>query len=147
MPGRCVLPARSDGGHWGVSPVPGARAARGSDSMNGLLSVLFSFDGRINRAKFWGAEILVTIVAVVVMLIAQAGGNGGGVIILVILVPLMIWTGLAVGVKRFHDRDKSGAWVLIQFVPIIGGLWYLIECGFLEGTSGPNQYGPDPLNA
>ncbi len=49
--------------------------------------------------------------------------------------------------KRYHDRNKSGWWVLIVFVPVIGGLWYLIECGFLRGTPGPNNYGPDPLAA
>jgi len=58
---------------------------------------------------------------------------------------LVMWILLAVAVKRFHDRDKSGWWVLIVFVPLIGGLWYLIECGFLRGTDGPNPYGPDPL--
>jgi uncharacterized membrane protein YhaH (DUF805 family) len=36
---------------------------------------------------------------------------------------------------------------LSVFVPVIGGLWYLIECGFLRGTPGPNAYGPDPLAA
>ena len=38
-----------------------------------------------------------------------------------------------------------GWWVLIAFVPVIGGLWYLIECGFLPGTVGANNYGADPL--
>jgi uncharacterized membrane protein YhaH (DUF805 family) len=55
------------------------------------------------------------------------------------------WITIAVGIKRFHARNKSGVWVLIIFVPVIGGLWYLIECGFLRGTPGPNNYGPDPL--
>jgi uncharacterized membrane protein YhaH (DUF805 family) len=50
-------------------------------------------------------------------------------------------------VKRYHDRNKSGWWILIVFVPVIGGLWYFIECGFLRGTPGPNTYGPDPLAA
>jgi uncharacterized membrane protein YhaH (DUF805 family) len=47
----------------------------------------------------------------------------------------------------WHDRNKSGWWVLIAFVPVIGGLWYLIECGFLPGTTGANNYGADPLTA
>ena len=37
--------------------------------------------------------------------------------------------------------------MLIILVPVIGSLWYLIECGFLNGTTGPNTYGPDPLTA
>jgi uncharacterized membrane protein YhaH (DUF805 family) len=58
---------------------------------------------------------------------------------------LVNWISLAIAVKRYHDRDKSGWWVLIIFLPVIGALWYLIECGFLRGTDGNNDYGPDPL--
>ena len=48
-----------------------------------------------------------------------------------ILIPAII-----VHIKRFHDRDKSGWWVLIGLVPIIGAIWLLIELGFLKGTPG-----------
>jgi uncharacterized membrane protein YhaH (DUF805 family) len=61
-----------------------------------------------------------------------------------LLLPIAI-IGIIVQIKRWHDRDKSGWWVLINFVPCIGGLWALIECGFLKGTEGPNRFGPDPL--
>ena len=63
--------------------------------------------------------------------------------ILVLYIPL-VWASLAIQVKRWHDVDKSGWWVLINFVPCIGGLWALIENGFFRGTIGPNQFGPDP---
>jgi uncharacterized membrane protein YhaH (DUF805 family) len=65
--------------------------------------------------------------------------------ILGILYLALIWPSLAISIKRWHDRDKSGWWVLIGFIPLIGGIWALIETGFLEGTKGPNQYGLDPL--
>jgi uncharacterized membrane protein YhaH (DUF805 family) len=58
--------------------------------------------------------------------------------------PLSIWTGHAILVKRLHDRDKSGWWTLMAFVPGIGALWLAIECGFLKGTNGLNRYGEDP---
>ena len=48
-------------------------------------------------------------------------------------------------VKRWHDRGKSGWWVLIALIPLVGPIWAIIETGFLPGTSGPNEYGPDPL--
>ena len=123
---------------------------------------LFSFDGRLNRAKFW-LILIATDIAVFVLLailVAVTGGSmtmgedgsmpsmGGGVIgnlVALVLFVAAAWIGLAVGVKRFHDRGKSGWWVLIVLVPVVGGLWYLIECGFLRGTIGPNAYGPDPL--
>lgn len=125
-----------------------------------MQELLFSFAGRVNRARFWLTLLAVDVVASVLLSIVQvatgtsfvpdAEGNmpspgvGAGVIVLIILIAWM-WIGLAIGVKRFHDRNKSGWWILINLVPVIGGLWYLIECGFLKGTTGPNQYGPDPL--
>jgi len=57
---------------------------------------------------------------------------------------IAIWVGLAIQIKRWHDRNKSGWWVLINLVPIIGPLWALVEVGFQRGTVGPNRYGPDP---
>jgi uncharacterized membrane protein YhaH (DUF805 family) len=124
-----------------------------------MMDLFFSFNGRINRAKFWLGNVALWVVYVILMLIGGGGmmmsmdpnappsGAGMGVmgIVVLIIYIAMIWPALAIGIKRWHDRDKSGWWVLIALVPIIGGLWYLIECGFLEGTKGPNKYGPDPL--
>ncbi len=73
--------------------------------------------------------------------------SGPGVLLVVLMIPLGIyifWVGLAVGVKRWHDRDKSGWWMLIGIIPYIGGIWQLIECGCLRGTEGPNRFGGDP---
>jgi uncharacterized membrane protein YhaH (DUF805 family) len=53
--------------------------------------------------------------------------------------------GLAISIKQWHDRGKSGWWVLIGLIPFIGAIWALIETGFLEGDPGDNQYGPNPL--
>lgn len=123
--------------------------------MDNLKPLLLSFDGRINRGKFWTgivALLVVYIVLIVINLIFR-GIFGDSVItmligiISIVVYLAMIWPSIALGVKRFHDRNKSGWWVLISLVPVIGGLWYLIECGFLEGTKGPNQFGPDPLQA
>ncbi|HEV7658296.1 MAG TPA: DUF805 domain-containing protein [Allosphingosinicella sp.] len=50
---------------------------------------------------------------------------------------------LAVAVRRLHDQDKSGWWILIALVPLIGGIWLLVLY-FIEGTRGPNRFGPDP---
>ena len=52
---------------------------------------------------------------------------------------------IAVQVRRFHDQDKSGWFVLLNFIPIIGGLIVLVMM-FLDGTPGPNRFGPDPKN-
>jgi uncharacterized membrane protein YhaH (DUF805 family) len=47
-------------------------------------------------------------------------------------------------VRRWHDRNKSGWMVLINLIPIVGGLWSFLELGFLPGTKWVNEYGPDP---
>lgn len=48
-------------------------------------------------------------------------------------------------VKRCHDRGRSGWFLLINFIPIIGALWLWVELCFLRGTKGPSRFGPDPL--
>ncbi len=61
----------------------------------------------------------------------------------VITMLLLIWPCAAVSVKRWHDRDKSGWWVLVFLIPLIGVLWTLIANGLLRGTLGPNRFGAD----
>ena len=64
-------------------------------------------------------------------------GLFSGIFALLYLIPAII-----VHIKRFHDRNKSGWWLLIGLIPIIGAIWLLIELGFLTGTPGPNRFGP-----
>jgi uncharacterized membrane protein YhaH (DUF805 family) len=107
--------------------------------------LLFAFDGRINRAKFWLVLGLSWAFMVVAIGIAAAIGSSFVYVIFAVGYIGLIWVGLAAAIKRWHDRDKSGWWVLISLIPLIGPIWALVETGFLEGTQGPNQYGPDPL--
>ena len=117
--------------------------------MDNLKPLLLSFEGRINRARFWTGILVIIAIEIVALIIAAIIGYlisaELAMILLYLVVLVMLWPSIALGVKRFHDRNKSGWWVLISLVPIIGGIWYLVECGFLEGTKGPNQFGPDPL--
>ena len=57
----------------------------------------------------------------------------------------MLWSSFALQAKRWHDRDKSAWWILLNFIPI-ANLWALIETLFLRGTEGSNRFGDDPLN-
>ncbi|NND01710.1 MAG: DUF805 domain-containing protein [Acidimicrobiia bacterium] len=108
---------------------------------------LFSFRGRAHRAHFWWGQLLALTLTFIVLAVggsmidSQSDSSADRIavfFIAVLLVPL--WVTLAVQVKRWHDRGKSGAFVLINLIPIVG-IWALIECGFLEGTRGPNLYG------
>lgn len=51
--------------------------------------------------------------------------------------------GLAVGVRRLHDTNRSGWWILISVLPLIGPIVMLVFT-VSGGTRGPNSYGPDP---
>ena len=121
----------------------------------------FSAKARVNRQQWWlrlvlplylifSVLVLVDMIAgtffsVLVLVDIGAGtvypkigmGLWSGTFILIVLVPAIM-----VHIKRFHDRDKSGWWLLIALIPLIGPIWLLIELGFLKGTPGPNQYGP-----
>ena len=79
-------------------------------------------------------------------------GRGGllqvmivGVIVMIAWLVAFYWIIFALQVKRWHDRDKAWPYVFVIFIPFVGWLWVLIECGFLDGTLGPNRFGPDPL--
>ncbi len=111
---------------------------------------LFSFHGRIGRGAFWGLSLT----GLLVDLGASAGlgsvastvSEGSTtytllVLLTLVLVPAGFVIQLATSVKRWHDRGKSGWWVLITVIPIIGLLWSLVEQGFLAGTDGYNQHG------
>lgn len=107
--------------------------------------LLFNFEGRINRAKFWLGAVVLYVVPSLLAIIAWLAHSAFTWTLFALVMLLLIWPGLAVSIKRWHDRGKSGWWVLIGLVPLIGQLWALIEMGFLPGTPGPNEYGPDPL--
>lgn len=112
-----------------------------------LVWLLFSFYGRIPRRVFWAASIIIALVFyTIVFACVFAFGEESPVVPAVMLLAYtaVIWTSLAVQVKRWHDRDKSAWFLLVGLIPFIGPLWQFIECGCLRGTQGPNQYGPDP---
>ena len=114
--------------------------------------LLTSFDGRINRAKFWAGIGMFVVLAIVAFILdsilgtrfTSVGGEQFGVIGMLVALA-SIYFAIALYAKRWHDRNKSGWWTLIGLIPVIGGIWLLVELGILEGTRGANQYGPDPL--
>ncbi len=104
------------------------------------------FEGRISRQPFWIATLIFWAVNWGLAGISYAIFGEYAANIVILVVPLvLLYPALAVGIKRWHDRDKSGWWMLIVLVPVVGPFWYLIECGFLRGTAGENRFGPDPL--
>jgi uncharacterized membrane protein YhaH (DUF805 family) len=109
--------------------------------------MLLSLQGRITRREFWlwGVLALLGLALLLQALLGIAGIAPASAERLVNLV--LVWPAVAVSVKRWHDRDKSGWWLLINLVPVVGWLWALVENGLLRGTPGPNRFGDDPLAA
>jgi uncharacterized membrane protein YhaH (DUF805 family) len=135
--------------------------------------LLFGFSGRINRAKFWLAALIYVVFFGAVIGITRAVSSSLNAMLaaaLIAYIPLIV-SGIAVGIRRLHDRNKSGWWLLVFYVgPLLLNLvsgyaldeagiahqaalflsfainiWALVELGCLRGTIGQNKYGPDPL--
>ncbi len=98
------------------------------------------FNGRARRTEFWMYALFYMIGYIVLVVIDVVVGIG----FLAILYSLgLLLPSLGVAVRRLHDTDRSGLWLLICLIPIIGAL-VLLYFYILEGTSGSNQYGADP---
>jgi uncharacterized membrane protein YhaH (DUF805 family) len=112
----------------------------------GLLQLLFTFRGRISRKPYWLC-LFATFVPAVMVAGIGAEYKGTGMLLLESgVVVVLVWTSLALQVKRWHDRGKSGWWVLINLVPVVGAIWSLVEIGFFRGTLGGNAFGGDPTD-
>jgi uncharacterized membrane protein YhaH (DUF805 family) len=159
--------------------------SRSPEDTMGLRSLMFSFEGRINRAKYWLAGLIFMIGAMLYLttsIYALAGSMGDSnpawaaalfpILLYAITYPLFavgIWTYAATTIKRLHDRNRSGWWIVPFFVvPVLYGkigdwlgdsnaafliglvafvlsVWSFVETFCLRGTGGPNRFGPDPL--
>jgi uncharacterized membrane protein YhaH (DUF805 family) len=169
-----------------------------------LLATLFSFNGRMDRGRFWAVQLGLLLVsglftlwdvlhdvnsvmaalggagaslgaaagsaataattspdslnALLAAATGQgAGGAGQGTLAGLltsgilgmsplewIVTVVLGWIYLATQAKRFHDVGRSGWWVLLNLIPLIGPLWAGVVTGFYRSTAGPNRYGPEP---
>jgi len=112
-----------------------------------LTSLYFSSQGRIPRKVYWLASLpLIALYLVAELLIEGQPSLWHALVALIILLVLLVASS-ALAIRRLHDRDKSGWFVLIGLIPVIGPIWLLVELGFLRGSEGENRFGPDPLAA
>lgn len=118
--------------------------------MNWYLEVLKKyavFSGRARRKEYWYFTLFNIIISIVLGVIdgvtgsfsAEAGiGLLGGVFTLAVLIP-----GIAVSVRRLHDTERSGWWLLIALIPLIGAIVLLVFM-VQDSKPGQNQYGENP---
>lgn len=108
------------------------------------------FSGRSRRKEYWMFILFNAIFSYALMAIDYALGSQlesmpsmgflGIIYNLIVLIP-----GLALSVRRLHDVNKSGWYLLLAFIPIIGWIW-LFVLNVTNGTTGQNEYGDDPKN-
>lgn len=97
-----------------------------------------NFNGRASRQEYWMFILFNMIFAVVAMVVD--GFLGLGFLYLLYFLAVII-PSLAVFVRRMHDIGKSGWWIFISFIPLIGAIWLLVLLA-TDGTSDNNNYGP-----
>lgn len=118
-------------------------AASPYDEALSLPQILFSFRGRIPRKTYWlyGVLGLLLVSVMATLLFGIAGVEERRAEVLANL--LIAWPAAAISAKRWHDRNQSAWWLLINLVPVVGVIWAVIVNGFLRGTVGANRYGED----
>ena len=111
-------------------------------ALNSCMSKYFTLKGRAPRSEYWwffGAYI------VVISVLGALSSISNDFFILYLSATLgAVIPAFTVGVRRLHDVDRSGWWILISFIPLIGPIVFIVwACD--RGTFGDNRFGPDPL--
>lgn len=109
------------------------------EAVKAAFSKYATFEGRARRSEYWWFILFNFIIAVILNMISP--GLLGGIWSLATLLP-----SLAVGARRLHDIDRSGWWLLIGFIPVVG-LIVLIVFFATRGQTMPNRFGLPPLTA
>lgn len=118
-----------------------------NDYLNVIRNHYADFRGRARRREYWMFVLINFIISLVLTLIdyalgwdrnAASLGILSGLYALAVLIP-----GLALSVRRLHDIGRSGWWLLIGLIPLVGALVLLIFT-LLDSEPGPNKWGPNP---
>tara|TARA_Y100000996_G_C22491855_1_gene630557 strand:- start:420 stop:800 length:381 start_codon:yes stop_codon:yes gene_type:complete len=110
-----------------------------SDSLSTCLKKYFVFKGRASRSEYWWFQLIVT----PSYFISTLFENDISYLFLGITLFTFI-PAISAGVRRLHDTNRSGFFLLVSFIPFIGGI-VLLFLLIPEGTKGKNKFGPDPL--
>ncbi|GAA3861443.1 DUF805 domain-containing protein [Celeribacter arenosi] len=116
------------------------------DAIRTCFKKFVTFEGRAQRSEFWWWALFVFLgglvfggIDTIFFGVPEVTGPSAGLFSLVCFLP-----GLSVWVRRLHDTNRSGWWVLLILLPLIGFL-VLVFWAASRGTYGANRFGPDPL--
>lgn len=106
------------------------------------------FKGRAQRAEYWYFSLFYILIYVAALFIDEVLGTksqhkGGTGLVTFLTIAALLVPALAVGARRMHDIGKSGWWLLISMIPIIGSLMF-IAFAVRDSEPGPNRFGASP---
>ena len=108
-----------------------------------------NFTERARRKEYWLFTLCYTIFYSIIMYVDTSLGTvnqyGMGTISSILTLAMLL-PSLGVTVRRLHDTNRSGWWVLILLIPLVGMIWMIVLL-CLRGTSGQNRFGEDPLES
>ncbi|HVD22115.1 MAG TPA: DUF805 domain-containing protein [Lapillicoccus sp.] len=113
-----------------------------ADAIRSVFSQYVGFTGRARRSEFWYWTLFQIILGIIASILDRAAfdrNNGAfsAVVGLALLLP-----SLAVAVRRLHDSGRTGWWLLIGLIPVIGTIVLIIF--YVQDSQGDNKYGPSP---
>lgn len=103
----------------------------------------FDLRTRSSRSEYWWWTLFSVLIGVTAVVLDELLFGGRAVLDTVSTLTLLA-PGLSVAVRRLHDVDRSGWWILIAFT-IIGAIYPLLYWSIKPGTRGTNRFGPDPV--
>ena len=118
---------------------------------NVLTKKYAQFTGRAGRSEFWLFALVNFVITMVLYILTIVGvaaessalASVANILLIVYALATLVPT-IAVGVRRLHDIGKEGVWFCVNFVPFVGGIWYLYLCA-QEGERTENRFGePQP---
>ena len=119
-----------------------------TDAVRICLQKYADFSGRGRRSEYWYFALFNLLVGIAAGILDAILGTdfdtGSGLISLLATLALLL-PGLAAGVRRLHDTSRSGWWILIGLIPIIG--WIILIVFYVQDSHPDNQYGPNPKHA
>lgn len=102
-----------------------------------LKYVLLSYEGRLNRAKYWAAFGVLLVAWGLSAMISET--------LFVVVYLVSLYSSTVIGIKRLHDLNKSGHWLWFTLVPLFN-LYVAVLIMFVSGTKGGNRFGEDLLS-
>ena len=102
-----------------------------------------SLDGRLPRARFWASSIFLAAVFVLAFVGLE---NLLGRASTWLLYPPAFWMAFSLAIRRYHDFNTRGWWLLLVLIPLLGPVWVGFQLFLRRGTRGDNRFGRDLLS-